>query len=446
MSRRLAAIVIADVVGFSRLMEADETATLAALRDRRKAILEPVVRGHEGRVVKLMGDGALMEFASAVKAVEAAMALQQQFARANDGLPDARRILLRIGINLGEVVGEEADIYGDGVNIASRIETLAEAGGIVVSQKVRDEIERKLPVKLHDLGHQTLKNIALPVRVYRLEVQTPSPENSPAPAAPHKRSIAVLPFTNMSADADQEFFADGLAEDLITELSKAPGLLVIARHSSFAFKNKSIDLRDVARQLGVRYVLEGSARRSGNRIRINAQLIDAQEGGGHVWAERFDRELADVFLVQDEVVAHIVEALVGRLASQKLPDRKTPRSIAAYDLCVRGRFLYHRMGGSQEGKEARQLFEQAIGLDPDYAEAHAFCAMTHWFAWVNWFEAVEPHRRRAVELGQRVVALDPNDPFARMALAFILQYEKRHAESAQEIAAALRLDPNHADT
>lgn len=442
--RRLAAILAADVVGYSRLMEADEAGTLAALKQRRKKILEPLVAQHQGRIVKVMGDGVLVEFTSAVNAVECAIKLQQGIGEANAASPEARRIVLRIGINIGDVVVEGGDIYGDGVNIAARLEEMAEPGGIFISRKVHDEVERKLALICDDLGEQSIKNISTPVRVYRVAGNSDHAPMSPALPLPAKPSIAVLPFTNLSADAEQGFFADGLTEDLITELSKAPGLFVIARNSSFTFKNKSVDVRRVAQEFGVRYVLEGSARRAAGRIRINAQLIDAREGG-HLWAERFDRDLADVFAVQDEVVARIVEALVGKLAASNLPDRKPPKSVEAYDLCVRGRFLYQR-SMAEEGKEARKLFQQAIALDPDYAEAHAFLAMTHWFGWTNWFEPEDPHRRLALETAQRAVAIGSNEPSAHMVLGFVLEYEHRYEESAAQIELALRLDPNHADT
>jgi TolB-like protein len=310
---------------------------------------------------------------------------------------------------------------------------------------VHDQVGNKLPIAFEDLGPCAVKNIAKPVQVYRVAAfreQASAPEGLPLPTKP---SIAVLPFTNLTADTDQEFFANGLTEDLITELSKAPGLFVIARHSCFAFKNKSVDVRQVAQELGVRFILEGSARRAASRIRINAQLIDAREGGGHLWAERFDRDLADVFAVQDEVVARIVEALLGKLAVGKLPERKPPKSVQAYDLCVRGRFLYQR-SMEEEGKEARRLFEQAIALDPDYAEAHAFLAWTHWMSWVNWFEPADPHRRLALEIARRAVAVDPNDAWAHTVLGFVLEYEHEYEESAAHIETALRLDPNHADT
>jgi TolB-like protein/Tfp pilus assembly protein PilF len=408
-------------------------------------VLEPLVAKHQGRVFKVTGDGVLVEFASAVNAVQCAVALQQGMAAANDGAANDRPIVLRVGVNLGDVMVEGSDLYGDGVNIAARLETIAEPGGIVVSEDAHRQVRNKLEIGFDDLGERSLKNIRAPIRVYRViakQEQAPISTGLPLPGKP---SIAVLPFTNMSVDAEQEFFADGLTEDLITELSKAPGLFVIARHSSFAFKNKSVDLRRVAQELGVRYILEGSARRAAGRIRINAQLIDAREGGAHLWADRFDRDLADVFAVQDEVVARIAEALVGKLAASKLPERKPPKSVEAYDLCVQGRFLFQR-SMAEEGKEARQLFERAIALDPDYAEAHVGLAWTHWMGWVNWFEPVDPHRRLAVEYARRAVALDPNDPFAHMILGFVLAYEHVNEESAAEMETALRLDPNHADT
>jgi TolB-like protein/class 3 adenylate cyclase/Tfp pilus assembly protein PilF len=445
--RRLAAILAADVVGYSRLMERDEAGTLAALKLHRTNILQPLVSKHRGRVIKVMGDGVLVEFASAVEAVGCAILLQQGMAKVNAEFPEDRRIVLRVGINLGDVLVEGGDLYGDGVNIAARLEGLAEPGGICVSGSVFEQVNGKLPYSFMALGPQVLKNITKPVQVFRLAKDRPlAAPGSPAQLSlPDKPSIAVLPFTNLSADADQAFFADGLTEDLITELSRAPGLFVIARHSSFAFKDKSVDVRQVAQDLGVRYILEGSARRGASRIRVNAQLIDALAGGGHLWAERFDRDLADVFAVQDEVVARIVEALLGKLAVNKLPDRKPPKSMEAYDLCVRGRFLYHRVK-AQEGKEARRLFERAIQVDPDYSEAHAYLAFAHWQGWVNWFEPMEPHRRLAVEIARRAVALDANEPWAHSVLGFVLEYEHEYEESAAHIETALRLDPNHADT
>ena len=444
MDRRLAAILAADVVGYSRLIQQDEAGTLAALKQRRREILTPLIAQHRGRIVKVMGDGVLVEFASAVNAVACGAELQEKMAEANDGVAEDRRIILRIGINLGDVVVEGGDIYGDGVNVAARLEELAEPGSLVISSKVHEEVVRKLVLAFDDLGEQPLKNIATPIRIYRVSAQRERASIYPLLPLPTKPSIAVLPFTNMSVDAEQEFFVDGLTEDLITELSKAPNLFVIARHSSFTFKGKSADVRRVAQELGVRYILEGSARRAAGRIRINAQLIDAREGGGHLWAERFDRELADVFAVQDEVVTRIVEALLGKLAASKLPGRKPPKSVEAYDLFVRGRFLWQR-GMVEEGMESRRSFEQAVAIDPDYAEAHAFLAWTHWMGWVNWFEPEDPHRRLSLEIAERAVTLDPDDGFAHLVLGWVLEYERKYDESAAQLEMALRIDPNNAD-
>jgi TolB-like protein len=313
--RKLAAILVADVVGYSRLIEADEAGTLDVLRQRRKDVLDPTVREHGGRIVKVMGDGVLVEFASAVNAVKAAIALQARMDAANEGLPQARRILLRIGINLGDVIGEGSDIYGEGVNIAARLETLAEPGGLCISAKVHQEVRGRIDVAMTDMGEQALKNIDCPVRVYRLNPSDSGGRPNPVPTS--KPSIAVLPFTNMSGDPEQEFFSDGITEDIITELSRFRDLMVIARNSSFAFKGASVSISRVARELGVTYVLEGSVRRSGNRVRITAQLIDAQSGS-HIWADRYDREIIDMFAVQDEITQKIVGMLTVGLEDDAL--------------------------------------------------------------------------------------------------------------------------------
>jgi TolB-like protein/Tfp pilus assembly protein PilF len=437
--RRLAAILVADVVGYSRLMEADETGTLAALKQRREAILGPMVRAHGGRVVKFMGDGVLVEFASAVKAVEAALELQRRMAEANEPLPEDRRIVLRIGINLGDVIGDGSDIYGDGVNIAARLEALAQPGGICISAKVHEETRGKIDVTFEHAGEQQLKNIVAPVKIYR---HSPGAQQGKASALPipNKASIAVLPFTSMSNDPEQETFADGLTEDLITDLSRNAGLFVIARNSSFAYKGKSVDVRQIAHGLGVRYLLEGSARRAAGRVRINVQLIDAA-GSGHVWAERFDRNLEDIFAVQDEVTAKIVEALIGRLTA--LPVRNRPKSMEAYDLCVRARILTEH--SPQAAREAHLLLQEAIRIDPDYAEAHRWLALNRFMAWAHWGEPIDANRSMAVATAERAVALDPNDAGCRWIFAMVLAYEGRWQESDAEYATAFALDPNHAD-
>jgi len=437
--RRLAAILAADVVGYSRLMEQDEAGTLSALKTRRRDIFNPLVTQHGGRVVKLMGDGALVEFSSAVAAVQCAVELRKGFAEANRNLPEARRIILRIGINLGDVMIEGSDLYGDGVNVAARLEKLADAGGICISQSVYDQVKRKLDIEFEDLGPHAIKNVTDPVVVFRVRHE----RSEPVPARlslPSKPSIAVLPFTNMSGEPEQEAFADGLTEDLITDLSRQSGLFVIARNSTFAYKGKSIDARRIASDLGVRYLLEGSARRAAGRVRINVQLIDAG-GGGHIWAERFDRGLEDVFAVQDEVTTKIVEALIGRLTVP--PPLNRPKSMEAYDLCVRARVLHEL--SPQAARESFLMLQRAVALDPGYAEAHAWLALNHWIGWVHWGEPEEPNRRMALSIAEKAVALDPNQACCRWILGMILAYEGRWQESDVQFAAALDLDPNHAD-
>ncbi|MBY3043210.1 adenylate/guanylate cyclase domain-containing protein [Rhizobium ruizarguesonis] len=440
--RRLAAILAADVVGYSRLMEADEQGTLKVLKARRRDILAPLITLYRGRLVKVMGDGVLVEFASAVDAVQCAVDLQYGTAEANDSLPDSRRVILRIGINLGDIIVDGSDLYGDGVNVAARLEALGEPGDICVSGSVYDQVKRKVETDFDDLGQKSLKNIAEPVRVYRVRHSAIAdrkgePEPLPLPSEP---SIAVLPFTNMSGDAEQDVFTDGLTEDLITDLSRNATLFVIARHSTFAYKGKSIDIRVIARDLGVRYLLEGSARRAAGRVRINVQLIDAINGN-HLWADRFDRDLEDIFAVQDEVTARIVEALIGRLATQ--PPRSRPNSMEAYDLCVRGRGL---IGISPAAaRESRVLLQRAITLDPDYAEAHRLLAFHLWQAWAQWGEPEIPNRLVAVAMAEKAVKLDPNDAGCRFVLGHLLAYERRWPESDAEFATALEIDPNYAD-
>lgn len=439
---RLAAILAADVVGYSRLMAEDEVGTLAALRAIRRDILSPLVAQFSGRIVKVMGDGVLIEFSSAVNAVQCAADLQTQIDGINKDRPAGSRILLRIGINIGDVIVEGTDLYGDGVNIAARLEGLAGPGEIFVSGSVHEQVKRKLARSFDELGPQNVKNIAEPIHVYRLrhiaDCHVPEPGQLQLPAKP---SIAILPFTNMSGEPDQEIFADGLTEDLITDLSRASDLFVIARHSSFVYKGKAMDVRQIARELGVRYVLEGSARRAAGRVRINAQLIDAV-GGDHVWAERFDRSLEGIFKVQDEVTAKIVEALVGRLGKPR--PRSHPRNLEAYDLCVRGRLL---IGHSPvAAREARVLLKRAIELDPNYAEALRWMAFNLWSGWAHWFEPQEPIRTQALEYAQRAVLIDPGDAGNRWVLGYLLAYEKRWTESDAEFAAALDLDPNDADS
>jgi TolB-like protein len=437
--RRLAAILAADVAGYSRLMGDDEDGTLDRLKGLWRDVLVPAAERHRGRVVKVMGEGVLMEFASAVDAVECALALQSGLAEANRGAPDAEPVRLRIGINLGEVIVEGPDLYGQDVNIAARLESIADAGGIFLSASVHDRVQGRTAAAFDDLGLRSLKNIPDPLHVYRVRGL-----GEPAPLAlPDRPSIAVLPFADMSADPEHGHFADGLTEDLITDLSRHPGLFVIARNSTFAYKGRPTDVRQIARDLGVRYVLEGSARRAGGRVRINVQLIDAI-GGGHLWAERFDRDLEDVFALQDEVTARIRDALVGQLVAP--PPRNRPTSMQAYDLCARGRTLLDTAFGSADAlREAMVLLERAIDLDPGYAEAWRCLAMTRNDAWMHCNIPVDPARGSVIDLAQKAVTLDPANSSCRATLALMLDYAGRWDAARAEHEQALALDPNNAD-
>ena len=445
MARRLAAILVADVVGYSRLMGADEAGTLAALKERRTQVLRPAVDGNGGRVVKFMGDGVLVEFASAVDAVNAAIALQAGFSKANETA--SRPILLRIGINLGDIVSEGADIFGDGVNIAARLEAMAEPGGICVSAKVYDELSGKVDVAAQDLGELQLKNIARPVRAFKLVTGAERARHPDQTARPgDKPSIAVLPFANMTADRDQEYFSDGMTEDIITDLSKVGGLMVVARNSSFAYKNKNSDIRVVGRELGVRSVLEGSIRRSGNRIRITAQLIDA-ESGGHLWAERYDRDLTDIFELQDEVTRQIVDALKVTLqpAEQTLLREGRSSSVEAHDHFLRGREL---LLGSSKSRDIFErivaLLRRSIELDPGFAQPYAGLAMAHCLdfqnRWTGAPDALDVARHFVVQALDRA----PNDPYGHYAGAVVELWHREVAKSKAFAQRALALNPNYA--
>ncbi|MBY3257425.1 adenylate/guanylate cyclase domain-containing protein [Rhizobium laguerreae] len=432
--RRLAAIVVADVVGYTRLMEADEVATLANLRELRSGVIEPAVMRHNGRIFKVVGDGFLIEFGSAVDAVAAALEMQRATTAVE--VSGDRRLLLRVGVNLGDVIDDGSDMLGDGVNVAARLEAQAAPGGICISAKVHGEIVGKIGDRFFDAGERYLKNLTRPVRVWHWPDALQS--TLPLPECP---SIAVLPFTNMSGDEADAPFVDGLTEDLITDLSRTAGLFVIARNSVYCYKGKPVDVRLVAQELGVRYVLEGSARRAMGRVRINAQLIDAL-GGQHLWADRFDRTVEDVFELQDEVNAKIVEALVGRLTIPK--QRNRPKNLEAYDLCVRARLLTEE--SPQTEREAYMLLQRAVKLEPLYAEALGLLAYNRWLAWTHFGQPEDPNRRMAVTLAQNAVDLDPNDACCRYVLGTILAYERRWEESDAAFAKALELDPNHADT
>ena len=442
--RRLAAILAADVVGYSRLMEADEAGTLTALKARRKKVLEPLVARHQGRVFKVTGDGVLVEFTSAVNAVQCAVDLQQGMAAANDGQLEERHIVLRIGVNLGDVVVEGSDLYGEGVNIAARLEGIAEPGGIVVSGTAYDHIRNRVKVGFDDLGSQNLRNIAEPVRVYRV-VGTPTVPVAPSGTTSEKPSIAVLPFANMSGDSEQQYFSDGITEDIITALSRFHTLYVIARNSSFQYRGQAIDVKRVGRELGAQYVVEGSVRKVGPRIRITAQLVDATTGN-HLWAERYDRDAQDLFAIQDEVVAVIVARAAGQVgvAGMARARRKPTVSLAAYDCLLR--FIEElSRDGAEHRNLAHDLARQAIALDPNFAQAHAALAFA--LLYLYWSEAYKAHLPverldSALESAEKAVALDSSDAFCHRTIAMIHLERKSFSLAKYHLDVATQLNPN----
>jgi len=441
--RRLAAILAADVAGYSRLMQIDEAGTLAALKYRRTRILQPLVTKHHGRIVKLMGDGVLVEFASAVNAVEAAVALQEAMAAANDGVAEDRRIVLRVGVNLGDVMVEGGDLYGDGVNIAARLEGIAEPGGILVSGTAYDYVKNKVKVGFDDLGPQKLKNLSEPVRTFRVRLNGESAMARPPLALPAKPSIAVLPFTNMSGDSGQEYFSDGITEDIITELSRFHSLFVIARNSSFAFKGKSIKVQEIARELGVAYIVEGSVRRDADRVRINAQLIDASTGN-HLWAERYDRDMRDIFALQDEVARSVASTVSGRVeaAGRDLAVRLSSSGLRAYDLVLRAKALTQKYTKT-DNAQALVCAERAVELDPTSARACTHLAWCYFFdRMAGWTTDRENALAKAYELAQRAVALDDTDSFPHCILGLIHLFRREYDEARSETERAIDLNPN----
>jgi adenylate cyclase len=445
MTRRLAAILVADVVGYSRLMEADEAGTLAALKERRKTILEPVVKAHGGRIVKLMGDGVLIEFASAVNAVEAALELQEKFSEGNADRPEDRCIVLRIGINLGDVVGEGSDIYGDGVNIAARLEGLAEPGGVCISAKLYDEVRGKVAVGFEDMGERQLKNIASPVRALRLRTGDGQVTSRSALVLPDKPSIAVLPFVNMSGDPEQEYFSDGLTEDLITALSLYRSFPVIARNSTFAYKGRNLNIKTIAHELGARYVLEGSVRKDGDRIRVAAQLIDG-ETGHHVWANRYTRVMLELFKLQDDLsqcIAAIVAPELSRVELKRSQMKRTA-DLDAWDCYLRGIAFLQQF--SKEGNaKARDLLEQATILDPEFAEAYAELASTHHRdLLLQCAVDRDESMRKGMAAARRAVSLDPSSSNAHSSLATAHVWRNEHDISLREARLAVELNPNDA--
>lgn len=447
MARRLAAILAADVVGYSGLMEKDEAGTLAALLAHRRELIEPAVARHAGRIVKLMGDGILVEFASVVDAVACAVAIQQGTAERNESPAGDKRMAFRIGINLGDVVIEGDDIYGDGVNLAARLEALAEPGGICVSGTVREHIAGKLDHAFVDAGEQTVKGLARPVHVWRWSARRAagSVAIDPPVASPSsdKPSIAVLPFVNISGDPTQNYLSDGIAEDIITELARDRGLFVIARNSSFAFRGNPDAAIAAGTRLGVRYVLEGSLRKAGNRIRVTAQLVETATGRS-IWAERYDRDLEDIFAVQDELAASIVAAIPGRIASAlvRRSHHRSAQQLDAYDLYLRGRELanQHRR---EELPQARALFEQAVRRDPTLARAHAWLADLSLQSW--WKTRAASDWAAADEHSDRAIRLDAEDSFCHACRGQVLLFQRNYDGSRHHFERAVSLSLNDAD-
>ncbi len=446
--RRLAAILAIDMVGYSRLMEADEAGTLARLRTHRLELIDPAIAKNRGGIIKSTGDGLLVEFQAVGDAVQCALEIQRRMARRNADLPAARWIQFRIGINLGDVIFEDGDIFGDGVNLAARLEALAEPGGICVSRAVRDQLQvgDHVDVAFEDLGLQTVKNIARPIPAFRilLDGALPAPAAGAPAEAARKPSIVVLPFANMSGDPEQEFFADGLTEDIITELSRFRELFVISRNSAFVHKGKAVRIQDVAAEFGVEYVVEGSVRKAGNRVRVTVQLIDAGSDH-HVWAERYDRDLEDIFAIQDEITQAIVATLPGRVeaAAHDRVARKTTANMVAYECVLAGKVLHHRSARG-DNLEAQRMLERAIGLDPQYAHAHAWKACVLGQAWVyGWCEDREATFARVGEALQTALALDDKDSDVHRILAAWNLVQRNYDKSFHHQERALALNPNN---
>ena len=448
--RRLAAILAADVAGYSRLMGADEEGTHERLKAHLQELIAPKIGEHRGRIVKNTGDGFLAEFASVVDAVRCAVEMQRGMAERNAANPPEEWIEFRVGINLGDVIAEEHDIFGDGVNVAARLEALAEPGGICISRVVRDQVRDKLDYAFEDMGEHQVKNIARPVRVYRVRAgQLGGGEigaTLPSLALPDKPSIAVLPFTNMNSDPEQEFFSDGIAEDIITALSRYPFLFVIARNSSFTYTGRAIDVKQVGHELGVRYVLEGALRKAGYRRRVTAQLVEA-ETGKQVWSERYDRDLVDIFAVQDEITEAVTIARAPAIAAaeQQRAMRKPPGSLDAWGAYQRG--LWHLSKASaEENALAEKFFQRAIDLDPIFAGGYTGLAAAINRAGVMFLTRNLEEALSAEEaLARRAVALDGDDAEARSRLAIALQSRGDYQGGQAEAERALGISPNLAD-
>jgi TolB-like protein/Flp pilus assembly protein TadD len=450
LQRRLAAILSADVVGYSRLMGGDEAGTLARLKALRRDLIDPMIAAHAGRIVKLIGDGALVEFGSAVDAVTCAIEIQRQV-REQAASSAAHPIQFRMGINVGDIIIEGEDIYGDGVNIAARLEGIADAGGIAISEDAWRQVQGKVAADFVDSGEHGLKNIVRPVRVYRLNLAPNAASASesektqpPTLALPDKPSIAVLPFQNMSGDAEQDFFCDGMVEDILTRLARIKWLFVIGRNSSFAYKGKSPDIRQVGRELGVRYVLEGSVRKIGNRVRITGQLLEA-ETGSHVWADRYDRTLDDIFVLQDEITMSVVGCLEPQLlaAEHARLRRNPPQSLDAWGCFIRASFLFSQHS-EDSSRSALSLLDRAIELDGGYGQAYGLKAYTLvWRAFQGW-EDMASAIERATAAATRAIACDSQEPWAYVSRGMVATATRDIAQAVNAYRHATDLSPNFA--
>ncbi|MCG6859391.1 MAG: adenylate/guanylate cyclase domain-containing protein [Salaquimonas sp.] len=448
--RRLAAIICADVVGYSAMMGRDEAGTLGRLKTLRTEFLHPKIDEYGGRVVKTTGDGTLIEFPSAIDALQHAIEVQRGLAERNADLPDDQKIRLRLGINVGDIIVDGDDIFGDGVNVAARLETIAEPGGICISSRVHEYVAGRLDVSYDDLGPQLLKNIVEPIRAFRVRADgkptyTPhaTTSNDQPLAIPSKPSVAVLPFENMSGDPEQEHFSDGISEDIITALSQIQEFFVIARNTTFTYKGKSVDVSDLAKELGVRYVLEGSVRRAGNRVRITAQLIDGQTGN-HIWADRYDRELQDIFAVQDEITRTVVGTLGPELSrsEQRRALIKPPENLDAWELFHRGMYhLYRRT--HEDNLQARIFFERAIKRDPNFAGPYGGMSRTYSTDWL--FAETQLDKGLALNLARKAVSLDDRASLSHVALG--LAHLLVHHDAGAALVAfgdGIRVNPNDA--
>jgi adenylate cyclase len=445
LERRLAAILAVDIVGYSRMMGADEQGTLDAVKLCRSEIVDPRIAQGRGRIVKLTGDGMLVEFSSIVNAVSCAHQVQQAMAERNRAEPDERRIEFRMGVHLGDVIVEEDDIFGDGVNVAARLEAISEPGGVAISASARDHVGTRLDLSFQDRGMFTLKNIEQPVRVYAISAKRALPlkVNEAALAAAREKQkplVAVLPFTNMSGDPEQEYFSDGITEDIITDLSKISNLYVVARNTAFTYKGKSVQVKQIAAELGVHFVLQGSVRKAGQRVRITGQLIDARNGT-HLWADRFDRDLTDIFAVQDEITHAIVDQLKIQLLpeEQKAIAAEPTTNVEAYTYYLRGRQFSHSFTRHYL-LMARRMFATAVALDPDYAQAYAGIADCE--STLRDWHAGDYTLKGILELTAKALALDPNLAEAHASRGLALHQDGRDEEALVEFEKALQLEPD----